>query len=78
MKVEQIFSCHELSERRKVKLATLVFTDYAMMWWDKLVRDRREDENPQVASWTELMRVMRKWFVPRNFMDGINEKLYGL
>jgi hypothetical protein len=33
-KVELIFQCHNCSEERKVKLAVIEFTDYAIIWWD--------------------------------------------
>lgn len=32
MKVEKIFTCHQISEERKVSLATLIFQGYAMYW----------------------------------------------
>ena len=33
-KVEFIFECHNYSEEKKVKLAVIEFTDYAIIWWD--------------------------------------------
>ena len=33
-KVEFIFDCHQYSKENKVKLATVEFTDYALVWWD--------------------------------------------
>ena len=33
-KVESIFDCHHYSEEKKVKLAVVEFTDYALIWWD--------------------------------------------
>ena len=33
-KVELVFECHNYSEEKKVKLATVEFTDYAIVWWD--------------------------------------------
>ncbi|PKI36927.1 hypothetical protein CRG98_042684 [Punica granatum] len=35
-KVELVFDCHNYSEEKKVKLAAVEFTDYAIVWWDKL------------------------------------------
>nr|KYP34659.1 hypothetical protein KK1_044357 [Cajanus cajan] len=32
IKVEQIFACHQVSEERKVSLATLSFQSHAMYW----------------------------------------------
>ncbi|KAL0412048.1 UNVERIFIED_CONTAM: hypothetical protein Slati_3794500 [Sesamum latifolium] len=36
MRVEQIFSCLNYSKNKKVKLAALEFTDYALVWWDQM------------------------------------------
>ena len=33
-KMELIFDCHNYSEDKKVKLAVIEFTDYAIVWWD--------------------------------------------
>ena len=40
MKVEQLFACHQVSEERKVPLATLSFQGYAMYWWTSIVQER--------------------------------------
>ena len=42
-KVELIFECHNYSEEKKVKLAIIEFTDYAIIWWDQLVMNRRRN-----------------------------------
>ena len=33
-KVELIFECHNYSGEKKVKLAVIGFTDYAIIWWE--------------------------------------------
>ena len=46
-KLEFIFDCHNYSDAKKVKLAVIEFTDYAIVWWDKLVLSmRRDGERP--------------------------------
>ncbi|RDY13660.1 hypothetical protein CR513_01380, partial [Mucuna pruriens] len=35
MKLEQIFECFNLNERVKVKLVTLEFSGYALIWWSQ-------------------------------------------
>ena len=40
-KVEMVFDCHHYFEEKKVKLAAIEFTDYAIIWWDQLVTTRR-------------------------------------
>ncbi|KAF7826468.1 putative gag-pol polyprotein [Senna tora] len=36
-KVELVFDCHNYSEEKKVKLAAVAFTNYAIVWWDQLI-----------------------------------------
>ena len=40
-KVDLIFECHNYSEEKKVKLAAIEFTNYAIVWWDQLTTNRR-------------------------------------
>ena len=42
-KVEFIFECYNYSEKKKVKLAVIEFTDYVIIWWDQLVMNRRKN-----------------------------------
>ena len=42
-KVEFIFECHNYSKEKKVKLVVIEFTDYAIIWWDQLMMDRRRN-----------------------------------
>jgi len=42
--VEQLFACLQVSEERKVLLATLSFIGNAMYWWTSLKRERKIDE----------------------------------
>jgi hypothetical protein len=41
--VELIFGCDNYSEEKKVKLAVIELTDYAIILWDKLVMNRRRN-----------------------------------
>ena len=63
-KVELVFDCHHYSENKKVKLAVIGFLDYAIVWWDQLVLNKRQNREPSVETWEEMKRVMRKRFVP--------------
>ena len=40
-KVELVFDCHNYSKEKKVKLAAIEFTDYAIIRWDQPVLSRR-------------------------------------
>jgi hypothetical protein len=46
-KMEFVFDCHNYSETKKVKLAVIEFSEYAITWWDQLVTNRRRIENDQ-------------------------------
>lgn len=48
IKVDQIFACHQVSEDRKVSLATLSFQGYAMYWWTSLVQERRRHNDSSI------------------------------
>jgi len=39
MKIEHVFSCNDYTEEQKVKYATVKFSDYALVWWNKNQRE---------------------------------------
>lgn len=39
MCVDQIFSCQSYSKGKKVKLAALEITNYALVWWDQMKKE---------------------------------------
>ena len=43
-KVLLVFDCYNYSKEKKVKLEAAEFTDYAMIWWDQLVLNRRRNQ----------------------------------
>ena len=46
-KVELIFECHNYSEEKKVKLIVIEVIEYAIIWWDQLVMNKkRNHERP--------------------------------
>uniref|UniRef100_A0A2N9ESP7 Reverse transcriptase domain-containing protein n=1 Tax=Fagus sylvatica TaxID=28930 RepID=A0A2N9ESP7_FAGSY len=59
-KVELIFECHNYSEEKKVKLAVIEFTDYAIIWWDQLVMNRRRNHERAIETWEEMRAIMRR------------------
>jgi hypothetical protein len=38
-----IFDSHRYLEEKKVKLLVVEFTDYDMVWWERLVVERRRN-----------------------------------
>ena len=46
-KIKLVFDCHNYFELKKVKLAAIEFSDYAIIWCDKLLLNRRRNrEHP--------------------------------
>jgi len=48
LKIEHVFSCNNYSEEQKVRLGAVEFSDYDLIWWNKLQRGRIRDEEPMV------------------------------
>jgi len=66
-KMEFIFDCHNYLDAKKVKLVVIELTDYAIVWWDKLVLSRRRDGERPVETWREMKALIRKRFVPSHY-----------
>jgi len=77
-KMEFIFDYHNYSDAKKVKLAVIEFTDYAIVWLDKLVLSRRRDGERPVETWREMKALMRKRFVPSYYYRDLYQKLQRL
>ncbi|KAH9769539.1 Endonuclease [Citrus sinensis] len=77
-KVELVFDCHNYSEERKVKLATVEFTDYAIIWWDQLVLSRRRNRERPINTWEEMKTIMRRRFVPSHYYRELHQRLQSL
>nr|KYP38223.1 Transposon Ty3-G Gag-Pol polyprotein [Cajanus cajan] len=78
MKVEQIFTCHQVREEKKVPLATLAFQGQAMYWWTTLVRERRLHDDPPIEYWNNLRNAMRKRHIPSYYSRELMDKLQRL
>jgi hypothetical protein len=76
-KMDMVFDCHNYLEI-KVKLAAIEFTDYAIVWWDQLLINRRRNREPPVDTWEEMKMLMRKRFVPSHYYRGLYQKLQRL
>lgn len=78
MKIEHVFSCNNYEEDQKVKLAATEFSDYALVWWNKLQKERVRNEEPMVDTWTEMKKIMRKQYVPASYSRDLKFKLQKL
>jgi hypothetical protein len=77
-KIELTFSCHNYSEKKKMRLAVIEFIDYAIMWWDQLVTNRRRNHERPIKKWGELKALMRRRFVPSHYYRDLYQKLQNL
>ncbi|GKV49085.1 hypothetical protein SLEP1_g55854 [Rubroshorea leprosula] len=77
-KVELVFDCHNYPEEKKVKLAAMEFTDYAVVWWDQLVLIRHRNREHPIDTWEEMKAVMRKRFVPSHYYRDLYQRFQGL
>ena len=74
-KVEMIFDIHRYSEEKKAKLAVVEFTDYAMVWGERLVVERRRNRERLVNTWEELKTIMKKRYVPKHYYRELFNRL---
>ena len=77
-RMEIVFDCHNCSEIKKVKLAAIEFTDYAVVWWDQLLKERRRNLERPVETWDEMKTIMRRRFVPSYYHQELYNKLQRL
>ena len=62
-----VFACHNYSELKKVKLATVEFT--AIIWWDQLILNRRRNRERPIETWEDMKAIMRRRFIPNHYRD---------
>ncbi|WJZ82889.1 hypothetical protein VitviT2T_002613 [Vitis vinifera] len=54
------------------------FTNYAIIWWDQLVMNRRRNYERPIETWEEMKATMRRWFVPSHYYRDLYKKLQSL
>jgi hypothetical protein len=59
-------------------LAVIEFTDYAIIWWDQLMTNRRKNHERPIEIWGELKALMRRRFVPSHYYRDLYQKLQNL
>ena len=77
-RIEMVFDCHNFSDLKKVKIASIEFTDYAVIWWDQLVKERKRNFEHPVETWDEMKKIMRRRFVPSYYHRELHNKLQRL
>ncbi|XP_054801490.1 uncharacterized protein LOC129305505, partial [Prosopis cineraria] len=66
---------HKVDASRKVKTASLNFTDYAVYWWQDLQYKRSQLGKKPIKTWEKLKRYLRKAYVPSYYYTELNRKL---
>jgi len=56
----------------------LKFQNYALLWWDKLVKERVRYGEPLISTWEELEALMRWRYVPSYYHKELLSKLQTL
>ncbi|XP_016740300.2 uncharacterized protein [Gossypium hirsutum] len=77
-KIELVFDCHNYSEIKKVKLAAIEFSDYAMIWSDQLTTSRRRNRERPISTWAKMKVVIRLRFIPSYYHRELYQKLQNL
>jgi len=75
MKIEQLFACYNYTKEKKLKVIAMEFTDYALIWWNQLQKEKARYGDPLVNTWEEMKRLMRRRFVPSHFHRDLHNKL---
>lgn len=75
--MEMVFE-YQLPEERKVNLAAIEFSDYAVTWWDQLVVSTRRNRERPIDTWDEMKPIMRKRCVPSHYYRNLFNKLQRL
>ena len=78
MKVEQVFSCYNYNEEKKIKLASLEFEGYALVWWNQVRNDVERMRKPLINTWQDMKSFLRERFVPSYYGRDLHNKLQRL
>ena len=59
-KVEQVFACYKYNEEKKIKLASLEFERYSLVWWNQVRSDVERMRKSLINTWQDMKRVLRE------------------
>ncbi|KAL4279569.1 hypothetical protein GQ457_03G017980 [Hibiscus cannabinus] len=66
-KVDIMFDFYGYPEEDQVSLVTLIFKNYAAIWWQNICRNGET----KIRTWAELKKVMRERFAPIHYLRNI-------
>src|SRR5437868_15551908 len=73
IRCDQIFDSHNYSEEKKVRVASIEFTGYALTWWNNLCR-----AGGRPHTWQYMKEIMHRRFVPEHFIRSLYTRLQQL
>jgi len=72
------FLLSQLFKGEESEVGIIEFTDYAIIWWDQLVTNRRRNHDKPMETWGELKALMRRKFVSSHYYRDHYQKLQNL
>jgi hypothetical protein len=75
---DQIFRVHNLSDQRRVSLASVEFYGYALTWWNQIHENQLVLGCDHISTWAEMKRVTRRCFIPSSYRRDLHNRLQTL
>ena len=72
---DQNFRVHNLSDQRRVNLASVEFSSYALTWWNQIQENQLVLGREDINTWEEMKQVMRRQFVPSSYQRDLRSRL---
>ena len=66
------------TKKKKIKLASLEFEGYALVWWNQVRSDVERMRRPLINTWQDMKRVLRERFVSSYYGRDLHNKLQRL
>ncbi|VFQ93342.1 unnamed protein product [Cuscuta campestris] len=66
--VERVFDFKDVSDEKKVKIVALKFQKYASTWWTNTCTKRRRNDKEPVSTWAKMKSLLKKKFLPAEYV----------
>ena len=76
--VIRFFTSHNLTEPKRVNLACVEFSGYALTWWNQLQENQLMVGRDHIGTWEEMKQAMRRRFVPSQYNRDLRNRLQRL
>ena len=64
---DYMFGVHHLSYAQFVKLASIEFYGYALIWWNEVQENQLVLGRDHINTWAKMKQEMQRRFVPSNY-----------